>query len=390
MAKGLKWTEEENVILADNYGDKGKEELSVLLPSRTYKSIICQASLLGLKKPTRSWDEEELTILQDYYPISSPQEIAALLPKRNNQTITHMANKLGIYRDDHFWSEQEDDLLRQHYDNMKVKDLLKLFPNRTNNGIKLRARMLGLWQDKSLARREYFYKYDFFSTPNLINSYYAGLIAADGSVSEINKHLRVSLKDNDAYILEKFRKDIEYTGDIKYFNDTPGANSVVKDKTKVTPTALLSISGAGQAIKDLETNYSIVPNKTLILQPPKNLKLKNKLAFIVGLIDGDGSVSLRTTERKRRRDYYDLVISLAGTFDILVWVKEVFDNLKSRNNGYNSEVLKQKDSNIWVYRVGGNRAYQILKVLQSIKTPTRLARKWSKIKEYEELTGNKC
>ena len=384
---GKKWTGQEEATIKENYENASAEDFSLLLPDRTYKSIECMASRLGLNKPTRGWDEAELETLKEHYPYSTPQEILKLLPQRNNQTITHMANKLGIYREDYRWTEEEDDILREYYSNTTVKEIMRMLPSRTDNSIKLRARKLGLWQDESLPYRKYSYNYDFFSVPNTTNSYYAGLIASDGSVSTTTHVLRISLKENDSYILQQFINDINYTGELKFFNDTPGANSVIKDKTTETPTALLALSGAGKIITDLEHNYNIVPNKTLILQPPKSLDLVDKLAFIVGLIDGDGSISHAVTKRKRVNDYHGIGCSIAGTFALLTWVKEVFDVLCPNVGRTNAEVLKMKNTNIWIYRAGGNRAYHILKELQKVNTPTRLARKWNKIAEYEALAG---
>jgi hypothetical protein len=385
----MKWAEEEIEKIKSNYGRCGKEEFFKLLPNRTYKSIECMASKLGMSKPEKSWSKDELDALREYYPTSSPKEILKLLPDRNNQTITHMANKLGIYRDSHWWTEEEDELLRKFYDNKTVKELITMLPNRTNNGIKLRARILGLWQDESLPYRKYSHAYDFFREPNIINSYYAGLIASDGSVSEKTRTLRISLKQEDSYILEQFRKDIRFTGEVKYFEDRPGENSVVKDKEYVCLMGLLCLSGANQIIDDLKMNYNIVQNKTLVLDPPMGLSINESLALIVGYIDGDGHISLRKIARKRVSNYMELTVAIAGTFELLSWIKSIFDNISSSSKGSNAQVLKQKNSNIWTYSVGGLRAYHILKELQKIKTPTRLARKWNKIEEYKKLKNKR-
>jgi hypothetical protein len=384
---GKKWEEQEISIIRESYELCGPKRLKELLPYRTYKSIECMANRLGLSKPDRAWSESELLLLKERYPVSTPREIQALLPQRTNQTITHMANKLGILREDYRWSDEEDAVLRKCYNNMVVKEIMKLLPNRTSDGIKLRARKLGLWQDASLPYRKCSYDYNFFSTPNITNSYYAGLVASDGSVSDKTNTLRISLKSDDAVILEQFRKDIKWTGALKDFLDFPGANSVIKNKNTATPTTLLCLSGAGQIMVDLETHYNIVPNKTLSLKPPTNLSLVNSYAFIIGLIDGDGSVHLNKHTPSKWGAECSLSISIAGTFEMMFWVKRLFDVIFSNEKRQNAEVTKQKGSNVWLYRVGGNRTYKILKELQKVPTPTCLARKWDKITEYEKLVG---
>lgn len=384
---GKKWTEKELDIIRNNYEELGEEEFKGLLPNRTYKSIECKASKLGLNKPSNAWSSEEVAILQKYYPISSPLDIAKRLPDRSSQSITHMANKLGIYRENYRWTEEEDNILRENYSNKTVSQLIDMFVGRTGNSIKLRARKLGLWQDKSLVWRKYSYNYSFFSEPDITNSYYAGLLAADGSISEQNKTIRISLKDNDAYILERFSEDIEFTGSVKYFVDYPGENSVIANKTKSTDTALLCLSGAGKTIEDLKVNFNIVPNKTLILEPPSSLSFEHSLSYITGYIDGDGSIYIVDNKPKRGEPRYSLGVSLAGTFNVLTWVKHIFDGIESNKNRSNSQVLKQQGSNIWIYKVRSLRAYHILKRLQKVNTPTRLERKWDKIEEYERLVG---
>jgi hypothetical protein len=384
---GKKWEEQELLIIKENYASRSQKDFMELLPSRSYRSIECMANRLGLSKPSRVWSEEELNILKENYPISTPQEILSLLPERTNQTITHMANKLGILREDYRWTEAEDNVLRNHYDNKTVKDIMVMLPNRTDNGIKLRARVLGLWQDRSLPYRTYSHDYSFFSTPNVMNSYYGGLIASDGSVSVDNNTVRISLKVDDKKILEQFIRDIKYTGDLKYFEDKPGKNSAVKDKNTITPSVLVCLSGAGNVISDLAKNYNIVQNKTLVLKPPLGLGVEESLSFIVGLVDGDGWISLLTTKRKKVSVYLLLSIGVSGTFELLSWVKGIFDFILPNDSRPTAEVLKQKGTNIWSYKVGGKRAYRILKELQKVKTPTRLARKWDKISEYEKLVG---
>lgn len=383
---GKKWTPEELELLKVNYATVDWEQLKQLFPNRSIRSIECTASRMGIEKPSKSWSEEEVSILRQYYPVSTPQEIAVLLPQRNNQTITRTANKLGIYRENYRWTEEEDQVLYTYYGSKTVKDLVKLLPNHSNNGIKLRARKLGLWQDKSLPYRTYSYDYSFFQVPNLTNSYYAGLLAADGSVSTVTNVMRISLKREDSYLLEQFKKDIKFTGKVKDFDDTPGVNSVIKDVNKVTPSAILCLSGAEQVVQDLRLGFNLVPNKTLILEPP-NVKGENVLSFIVGYIDGDGWISLIDYKPTKWGESYGLGVGLAGTFGFLSWVKSIFDRLCPNAKRENAQVLKQKDSNIWVYKVGGFRAYKILKVLEAVKTPVRLERKWNKIKEYEQLIG---
>jgi hypothetical protein len=151
----------------------------------------------------------------------------------------------------------------------------------------------------------------------------------------------------------------------------------------------LSISSAQQAITDLKTNFNLTPQKTLTLKPP-NVTGDNALAFIAGYIDGDGSVLLGFKQRKRVSDYPEISISAAGTFEVLSWIKCIFDEMCPPDiNRTSSQVLKQKDTNIWVYKIGGTRAVCIIETLLKLSLPIRLKRKWDNYYEYKRVVESR-
>lgn len=62
---------------------------------------------------------------------------------------------------------------------------------------------------KSFSRkRKYNVNDDFFESPSLLNSYWAGFIAADGNLSGNYRKLNIGLAKKDKCILEQFLKDI--------------------------------------------------------------------------------------------------------------------------------------------------------------------------------------
>ncbi|MEK6880803.1 MAG: hypothetical protein AABY22_14385, partial [Nanoarchaeota archaeon] len=121
-----------------------------------------------------------------------------------------------------------------------------------------------------------YYNYDinYFDKYSEDNSYWAGFIMADGCLRRKMKRLEIkaSLKDNGH--LSKFKKIINFEGDIKtYYNyDSIGI-------------------GGGWFYQSLKRNFGITPRKTFTCEFPKNLPKKYWNHFIRGLFDGDGCIT---------------------------------------------------------------------------------------------------
>ena len=128
---------------------------------------------------------------------------------------------------------------------------------------------------RTIRRRQYKHTFDFFDSPNLVNSYWAGFIAADGYVNNERKCLRLLVARKDKAILYRFKRAIQFTGPV--CDDTHGMSYV-------------QIYAADRLLYDLRKNFNITTKKSLTLKPP-DLKVYSKLvslAFIAGYIDGDG------------------------------------------------------------------------------------------------------
>jgi len=164
-------------------------------------------------------------------------------------------------------------------------------------------------------KRKYKVNDDFFESPNLVNSYYAGFIAADGCISITKsgaKYLSFGLSIKDKIFLEKFKKEIDYEGPIsEYPSSTKKFVRMSINSTKVC--------------NDLEKNFNITPRKTFTLIPPNIINEELIDAFICGYIDGDGTIGFchdyRTHKQKK------CCISLIGTFELLSWVLKRFKKI---------------------------------------------------------------
>lgn len=253
-----------------------------------------------------------------------------------------------------------------------IKENYKLFTAKelayklglTLYAVQSRVNSLGLKKGS----RKYECNLSFFEKPNDNNSYWAGFIAADGTIRAKQNQITLHLSSKDVEHIKRFCVDIEYNGPIK--------NRKVKKKknTKYKKSEYFSsgvdLCGANKNIKYLNENYNISNNKSLTLKPPNNLSLSNKEAFIKGLIDGDGSILLGKNGR--------IELSIVGTYEILSYIKEYFDVLVPSKTKHNPKVRYRKDrtkNNHCTYKVTGFRAYKILNLLKSRNTP-ELKRKW--------------
>ena len=201
---------------------------------------------------------------------------------------------------------------------------------------------------------------EFFKTPNELNCYWAGFIAADGNIQPSRNTVCIMLAAKDKCHLERFSNDIRYTGSVK--------DTITKLNNKSYPGARLSICGASDLIHDLELNFNIIANKSLTLQPPEHLSRRLSLAFIIGYFDGDGSTGVyKSTGRK---------MSFVGTSDMLSWIKSIFDEEFSQHV-YRRLPTVRPHKGIHEYSIHGKRAEYIMSKLQEIDIP-RLGRKWAK------------
>ena len=150
------------------------------------------------------------------------------------------------------------------------------------------------------------YNQDFFSQKSLEACYYAGLIAADGSISDSGA-ISLCLKIEDKPHLEQFCEKVNGNPvrEIEQFLPSTG---------KCYGRADFRI-GSVKMAKDLNEIFNIKPRKSLVHQPPTGLSREQKLAFIAGYIDGDGSYSYHPSKNNRRP-----LLHILGTESFLNWV----------------------------------------------------------------------
>ena len=204
------------------------------------------------------------------------------------------------------------------------------------------------------------FKENYFSTPNLENSYWAGFIAGDGCINdkdEWQSQIRFSLSIVDKAHLEKLHSVI-------------GAGSLRESVTYLKSTGrsypkFEYTLYSDKICNDLAENFNIHPNKSLTHEPP-NLEGDLALAFIAGYIDADGSY----THARYRRP----VLTTVGTNHFLSWMNHILK--------VDSKVICC--GNFYSTTVGGDKAIKIRDSIHNLNLPL-LDRK---INRWEELNLN--
>lgn len=260
------------------------------------------------------------------------------------------------------WTRKEDLLLGDLYRDFPLKVIYSYFPKRTNNAVKQRIFSLGLSKKGRNIRRKttYICKDDYFSVPNLQNSYWAGFIAAGGRIND-RGHLEIGLSSKDSNHLESFIKEAGFTGRVI----TSIKHNKVYGSSKMSR---VSICCAKRWKKDLESKFSIIPRKTFCLVPPNLNDLNLCLSYIIGYIDGDGCIWSPSCDSNK------INLEILGTRKILYWIRDCFSYIDKSSLGRSIE----SKASIYRLRFKGRLAKRILGVLAEIDVP-KLKRKWSKV-----------
>ena len=196
-------------------------------------------------------------------------------------------------------------------------------------------------------------------------AYWLGFIAADGCnyQREHNSSVIINIHRQDKEHLEKFRYFME--SDVKIIDHIQ-----TKGFSNNTPMSKLVLNSKEMS-QDL-ADKGIVPNKSLILQPPK-IAPEFYLPYILGYFDGDGGLY-------KTNQYNNFSWSLQGTEETLSWVKEVL-NIEAKLEKRNANSI----SNSYYIRLGGTKKiYDIMCILYN-SSPVNLTRKYEIYKNLETV-----
>jgi intron-encoded putative endonuclease len=170
----------------------------------------------------------------------------------------------------------------------------------------------------TLRKNRYTLNEDYFENiDSPEKSYWLGMIASDGCITETN-YIVLALNDTD--VLEKFKEDIEYTGEIYL--------TVHRwDGYERNPTYRINFSSK-KMCNDLR-NAGIHEKKSLTFNDiPEILPKEYIRDFIRGYFDGDGCIRTGKTIshwRNKRYEYITWAANIIATSKMCIKLKEILD-----------------------------------------------------------------
>lgn len=358
--KSTTWTIDEEKYLIENYPKQKAKVLLEHLHGRSWKGIQKKCRKLKLYKDNK-WTKDEINYLYSYYPTNCKEIILKNLSKRTWDTIKNKASSLKIKRFHEFaWSDKEDNYLINNFHNKSMEEILSNLTNRTFSSIRCRARKYKLMRDiHKVAKLE-----KLLEETNEAY-YWIGFILADGHIS-IKDEFRLILAQKDVNHLEKFKKFIEYTKEIRLH------------EYKGKKTAKLSLNDL-ETVNKLRNKFNIKHNKTYY---PCNIDwIKDDdllLSLIIGFIDGDGCISYRIKcSKKIRNDIRLNIVCHKSWFNNLNFILKTIYRLTCET----SKVKVVFRENRVLFTISKSIIITKLKKLMLKLNIPYMERKWNRINE---------
>ena len=222
-------------------------------------------------------------------------------------------------------------------------------------------RQLKKWNIHKITR--YKVNHESFSSYSPQSTYWAGLLASDGNVSDDNR-ITISLKVTDREHLRLFCNFLKTP--IDRIKTIIGGCA----KTKHAMVRMTSL----QMSTDLHNLFEVVPRKSLCLLPPKQIPKQFLNHFVRGYMDGDGCISWDNKAKSA------VVTFTSGSRVFLAWIKNV---IKSHvPEARNPSVNKTKNSRAYSLRFGGKQAFYILGWVYQDCNGIALKRKQTRYKRF--------
>ena len=235
--------------------------------------------------------------------------------------------------------------------------------------IRTRLHRLGVKLRPKGRYKTYNFNEEFFANPNLLNSYWAGFIAADFGLCRHRgkrkcSELSCSLAKKDKKQLERFMSDIGHFSPVRVRQRTRNGTKVFTAEISITSSKMLD---------DLQNNFNVCAGNKIKRLCPPNLTRECRLSFIVGYIDGDGWLQYKKY----------LNLGVCGTCEMVTWIKDSLDNELSKVGikGYTGKVVNRNNLSVWRANI---HSWYLAELLDGIPV-VKLSRKIPRIHEYKEL-----
>ena len=165
------------------------------------------------------------------------------------------------------WTQEEIKIIRENHGKKTLKQIMEILPGKHSYyAMRSFCQRLGLYRDKTIVRIPWKNRHneEYWKEPNLINTYLAGFIAADGCVSVDDSGgcrfvLKLSIKDE--IMIDLFKNELNWCGKTSYcFSKSPHSENITK-------FCYIQMTCFHKNAAYLKQHYNLTPNKTIRLGP---------------------------------------------------------------------------------------------------------------------------
>lgn len=283
----------------------------------------------------------------------------------------------------YFSEELENRVASQYKNGLLHKDITyQLLVS--SNGINRIAKRHGIPRQTYTHRNRKFNRnsnyFDVIDTPN--KAYFLGLLSSDGCNFPEHSQITISLSEEDGYLLEKLKEELEYEGPVRK-NETAHRKN---PKHKVASILAIEDIHMSKRLEEL----GVIKNKSLTYKFPDAIPPELMRHFLRGYFDGDGS-ALYDSKRKIGS------AQIVGTYDFCIHLRDILSKRGIYSGMRNPKQSKGKNTYI-ISTSGTNTSYSFLSWLYE-DCEIKMVRKYAnylKIREryyqqhhtYETLQSN--
>ena len=208
---------------------------------------------------------------------------------------------------------------------------------------------------------------NYFSELSPENCYWGGLLASDGWLYNNNNNIGLRLSDTEH--IDSFKSYVGYTGPVREGVNIKQDGSLGKSYKEIRVSCR-------KWKQDLNQHFNITPNKTYTLSPPNIEEEKHVVSYLVGLVDGDGSVITH-------KQTGNTIIRFLGTEILLNWVKNWVDFLVPSKGTTSATVRQHKPDCEFLrrYEISGRRSTEFFSLVEPLGVPY-MKRKWNKLASF--------
>jgi hypothetical protein len=278
------------------------------------------------------------------------------------------------------WTQQEDNIIKENFNKITLKQISELLPNK-HGYYALRSRCqrtLGLYRDKSIIKlpSKNTYNLEYFKDLNLTTAYISGLIASDGCIFRIrgtnNYKFCYKVATKDECIIDFLIKEFNFNGKKVYTKQKSPDSDYISELVDVR------LNCFDKNAEYLEKHYNLTPNKTMRLGPTNLTNTYLNWAFIIGNIDGDGTIA---STYMKKKDHHSIYLHFCSASPhIIRWIKNLMDEyFPAKKYGFAgriAEVGYHNQCHYYRYHICGLRAAIVINYLSQIPLPFKLKRKW--------------